>query len=174
MPRFIDRLKEGAEKAGFEADRLRRLNQAQSSLRTMQREMESKTEDLGRQTLTLYDGGYLTQPELLNSCRAEVDRLRRQIADQEALIERIRHERTPEAEISALYGHICPSCQIQLPAGTDFCPRCGSKAVDVVSWAESTRKCRFCGTPVPPGARFSNSQYGKCGIIRGDGCRKRE
>lgn len=155
MSVFFDKIREGAEKAGFEADRLRRLNQAQSMLKTTQRELESQTGVLGRQTLTLYDAGKLTQPELLTTCRQEVDPLRQRIAEQEAHIEQIRQEKPPEAVPKSLYGHICPVCQIELPAEAGFCPRCGSQAVYVPPPSPpAAETCWRCGAMLTPGARF--------------------
>ncbi len=172
MPGFFDKLKSGADKAAFEADRLRRQTQAQSALKGFQRDLETQVQALGQQALALYDAGTLTQPELL-ALGPQIDSLRQQIATQEAEIERIRHEKPPEAVAPAeepplpppvpvpqrpptpapvqagpvaepppavrsappttpeLHGHICPKCQIPLPADVRFCPECGSKAVDV-------------------------------------------
>ena len=158
MSGFLDKIKGGAEKASFEADRLRRLNQAQSTLKTMQREMDSKTAALGRQTLTLFDAGSLAQPELLKTCQKELDPLRQRIADQEAKIEGIRQERPPEAATPVLHGHICPRCQIQLPAEAGFCPRCGSQAVDAAPPPPATGgKCLQCGAKLTSGSLFCSN-----------------
>jgi hypothetical protein len=169
MPGFFDKLKSGADKAAFEADRLRRQTQAQSALKALQRDLENQVQALGQQALALYDAGTLTQPELL-ALGPQIDNLRQQISTQEAEIERIRHEKPPEAMGPAeeppaaapvperpptpvqaqarseaepppaapvqaaapgLRGHICPKCQIPLPADVRFCPECGSRAVDI-------------------------------------------
>jgi hypothetical protein len=159
MPGFFDKLKSGADKAAFEADRLRRQTQAQSALKALQRDLDDQIRALGQQALTLHDAGTLTQPELLALC-PQIDNLRQQITTQEAEIERIRHEKPPEdaapveepptpapaqarpvtqqppaapvqTATPELRGHICPKCQIPLPADVRFCPECGSRAVDV-------------------------------------------
>jgi hypothetical protein len=152
MPGFLDKIKSGADKAAFEADRLRRVSQAQSALKALQHDLETQVAAIGQNVLALYDAGALTQPELLALC-PPIDSLRQQIAAQEAEVEQIRQEKPPEAPAPvpeqppaaptptpqqpppapapALHGHICPQCQVQLPADVRFCPECGSKAIDV-------------------------------------------
>jgi hypothetical protein len=152
MPSFLDKLKSGADKAAFEADRLVRVNQAQSTLKSIQRELETEVAATGQQVLALYDAGTLTQPELLALC-PKIDELRGRIAAQEAEVERIRQEKPPEATAPAqermpeaavpvasmqpevptpaVRGRTCPNCQAPLPDDVRFCPECGSKVVDL-------------------------------------------
>jgi len=154
MPGFLDRIKGEAEKAGFEAERFRRLNQAQGVLKGLQRDLERQTAAMGLQALALYDAGALTQPELVTACQ-QIDGARQRIADQQAQIERIRQEKPPEPVISAQYGHICPRCQIRLPDEVRFCPRCGTQAVDVAPPPPpSGQACAQCHAPLAPGALF--------------------
>jgi predicted amidophosphoribosyltransferase len=155
MPGILDKVKGGAEKASFEADRLRRVTRAQSELRTFQQQLATVTAALGRQALTLYDAGKLTQPELLATCRRELDSLRQQIMAQQAEIERIREEKPPEATPAPQYGHMCPHCRIQLPPEAGFCPRCGSQAMDVAQpQPAATVRCARCGVPMSAQALF--------------------
>jgi hypothetical protein len=150
MPSFLDKVKTGAERASFEADRLRRLNQAKSALRALEGELEQQVEALGQQVLALYNAGRLAQPELVASC-APIDTLRQKIQDQAAEVERIQQEkpasepvaeqeRSPEAPalapeglqqaaIDSQPGRICANCHSPLPADTKFCPECGAKLV---------------------------------------------
>jgi len=152
MPSFLDKIKSGADKAAFEADRMRRVSQAQSALKSLQQELGAQTMALGQQALALGDAGTLTQPELL-ALLPSIGDLRQRIAAQEAEVERIRQEKPAEAPAPApqepaaapipvpqppaaapapvLHGHICPQCKTELPADVRFCPECGSKAVDV-------------------------------------------
>jgi hypothetical protein len=147
MPGFLDKLKSGAERAAFEADRLRRSTQAQSTLRALQRDLEAQMAVIGEEVVALYDAGSLTQPELLALC-PRIDELRAQIQAQEAEVERIRQEEPPadadeepvppseaaaavqavpdEAPASAPQGSLCPSCGSPLPADVRFCPECGA------------------------------------------------
>jgi hypothetical protein len=153
MPSFLDKLKSGADKAAFEADRLVRVNQAQSALRNLQRELETEMEALGKQALALYDAGTLTQSELL-ALMPQIEAKRQQIADQEAEVERIRQEKPAEAGAPApdrpapgapapyaaatppppptpvVTGRACPNCGAALAADVRFCPECGSRVED--------------------------------------------
>jgi len=150
MPSFLDKVKSGAERATFEADRLRRLTQAKSALRALEGDLEQQVGALGQQALALYDAGSLTQPELVASC-APIDTLRQEIQGQMAEVERIQQERpasepvaeqeqSPEAPalapeglqqaaIESPPGRICANCHSPLAAGTKFCPECGAEVV---------------------------------------------
>lgn len=154
MTEIFGRIRLGADKARFEAERLIRINQAQSVLKDLERQLQATTAAMGTQTLALYDAGKLTQPELVVTCQ-QIQSMRQRISAQMTEIERIRQEQPPEAPVAAHYGHICPVCQIQLPAGTGFCPRCGSQAVDIAPPpVQAGVRCRHCGAVIPPGARF--------------------
>lgn len=148
MPSFLDKLKIGAEKAAFEADRMVRVNQAKSVLRGLQREMASLVESMGTQALELYDAGTLTQPELLTTC-ASVDELREKIQAQEAEVERIRQEEAPspdaeepeeapvvlgkqasETPAATSEGITCTNCNSPIPDDARFCQECGAPVED--------------------------------------------
>ena len=159
MPGFLDRMKSGAEKAAFEADKLRRQTQAQAAVKSLQRELESQLTAMGQRALDLYDAGTLSQPELLAMCQ-QIDILRGKIAAQEAEVERIRQEKpagTPTgtataaptapvtpAAVSPLrpqsteaqepepepQGRTCPNCNSPVEEGVKFCPECGSKLTE--------------------------------------------
>jgi RNA polymerase subunit RPABC4/transcription elongation factor Spt4 len=155
MPGFFDKIKSGADKAAFEADRLRRVTQAQSALNKLKGELTTHTTAIGTRAVELYDSGALAVPELQELCQ-QMDGLRQQIADQQGEIERIRQEKAPEAPgaapapTAAPAGRPCPNCNAEVPAGVKFCPNCGSK-VDV---APAQIACPNCGATVPAGSRF--------------------
>jgi hypothetical protein len=158
MPGFLDRIKSGADKAAFEADRLVRLNQAQAAVRSAQRGLEAETGALGREVLALYGAGTLIQPELLPTCQ-KIDGLRQQVAALEAEVVRIREEQPPgvaseaSAESAAegrapasaptpptpgpqppapVFGDAaCPNCRRPLRPGVRFCPDCGTRVEDL-------------------------------------------
>ena len=140
MPSFLDKVKTGAERATFEADRLRRLTQAKSALRELEGDLEQQVGALGQQALALYDAGSLAQPELVASS-APIDTLRQQIETQMAEVERIQQEKPPseptaEQEPQGPQQEVtesppegtCPSCGAQT-GSAKFCPACGTKLV---------------------------------------------
>ena len=155
MPGFFDKIKSGADKAAFEADRLRRVTVAQSALNKLKGELTTQTGAIGARAVELYDSGALAVPELQELCQ-QLDGLRQQVAAQEQEIERIREEKAPEAAAAAPTptaapaGRTCPNCHAEVAAGVKFCPNCGSK-VDV---APAPVTCPNCGATVPAGSRF--------------------
>jgi len=160
MPGFFDRVKSGAERAAFEADKMRKVSQAQGALKNTQRDLEAKVAGWGQQVLALYDAGALTQPELL-AVGPEIDALRLKIAAQEAEIERIHEEKPPVAEPAAAPPAMEPVQMLPpvaaAPAETDlpgasaapakgrFCANCGSPL------QPDTKFCMECGTKVAEG-----------------------
>jgi hypothetical protein len=140
MPGFFDKIKSGADKAAFEADRLRRQSQAQGALNKVKGDLNTQAAGIGQKVLALYDAGALAQPELLELCQ-QMDALRQQVAVQEAEVERIKQERPPEAEVPApaaapvaapaptpaptAAAKSCPHCGATVTGGGRFCPECG-------------------------------------------------
>ena len=155
MPSIFDKIKSGADKAAFEADRLRRVTQAQGVLNKLKGEQAAQVAAIGTKAVELYDAGAMTQPELQELFQ-QLDGLRQQVADQESEVERIRQDKAPEAPAgapapaAAPVGVICPNCHAEVAPGVKFCPNCGSK-IDV---APAPIICANCGATVPAGSRF--------------------
>lgn len=157
MVALLEKLKDGAGKAQFEADRLRRLNQGQSTLKGLERQLQTDVAAMGTQVLELRDSGALSQPELIEACR-QIDSLQQRISAQREDVERIRQEKARDPSGAVLYGQICPRCQIQLPSDAGFCPECGSAAETVAPPAiPASVLCASCGAPLAEGARFCST-----------------
>lgn len=151
MPGFFDRVKSGAEKAAFEADRLRRVNQAQGVLKGIQRELDAIVAGWGPQVLALYDAGTLTQPELV-AAGPQIDEMRQKLAAQEAEILRIREERPPEPEPEVVAPPPPPVVPFQ-PAQQPASPS-DSLQADVSGTPVKGRFCGSCGAVLPAGIKF--------------------
>ena len=157
MAELFEGIKERATKAAFEADKLKRITQIRANLISLNRELEQEKKKLRDVVLQLYDAGELTRPELLELCE-QLAPLRRQIAEKEAEIERIRQEEAPGVTIPSLYGHICPRCKTRFPVEVIFCPNCGTRIEDVPP--PTGLICPKCGAALAEGAVFCPS----CGV----------
>ena len=96
MAGFLDRLKKGADKPVFEADKLWRVAGVRCQINALQGQVNQRTQTLGTQVLELFYADQLTQPELLETCE-QIAALRQRIAEEEAKIETIRQETFFEA-----------------------------------------------------------------------------
>lgn len=162
MPSFLDKLKSGADKAAFEADRLVRVNQAQSNVRLAQRELDVETGALGREVLALYDAGALTQPELLATCQ-KIDGLRQHVAALEAEVERIRQEKPldpsapAEADLAEMPAPVRPPVPTATPAAPPSAPpsvAATTPGPPPAAPGAQARACPNCGNALRPGVRF--------------------
>lgn len=159
MAELFEGIREGAAKAAFEADKLRRITQIRASIRSLKKKLEQEKKKISDAVLQLYDAGEVTQPELLALCE-QLAPLRSQIAEKEAEIKRIRQEKPAEVPSPALYGHICPRCKTEFPEEVVFCPHCGTRIEDVpppagfvcpqcnAALVEGAVFCSFCGARV--------------------------
>ncbi len=202
MP-FFDRIKSGADKAAFEANRMMRVNQVQNEINGLKGQLAGRRDELGAAVYEQFKAGQLTDPKLVAICEA-MRTLEAQVSAKEKDVEKIRQEQAPgtasqpakpaapaapapmptvpQAPAStiptqvtstpasstpaagAVYGHICPNEQIQLPANVMFCPSCGAKAIDVPPPAQAPETtpapnaapsvCPNCQTPLAPNAVF--------------------
>jgi RNA polymerase subunit RPABC4/transcription elongation factor Spt4 len=156
---FLDSLRKGADRAQLEANKLVRINRVQSQINTLKQQIQQRIVQLGEKTLELHRTKQLSEPDLVALCEGIIA-LEKEITEKEAEIEAIKQEVLPEgvAAAPATYGHICPQCKINLPQEADFCPNCGSKAVDIPPptpiAATTVVKCTNCGATLVEGAKF--------------------
>jgi len=160
MPGLFDKIKSSAGTARFEAERALRLNQAQSALNKLERDMDAQLAALGQQVMSLYDVGSLGQLELLSACQ-QLDPLRQQIAQQQAQVEQIKQEKAPVEEAptpvapaaAAAAARTCPNCGASVGADTRFCPSCGNN-LQAAPQQATTVACPSCGRTIPGNAAF--------------------
>ena len=167
MTGLVDRFKKGTNKAAFEANRLIRIQRVESSIGDLRHAIRRESEQLAGEAIGLWRADPAALPEPLAVICARIGEVEQQIEELQAQIVSMRAEQVPEPEPApvgatvvtahaATAGHICPSCQVELPAGALFCPRCGGPAADVEpgAGAAAGRSCGHCGNPVPAEARF--------------------
>jgi predicted amidophosphoribosyltransferase len=152
MSEFFGKLRSGAGKAAFEADKVRRTQTIQLKIRSLNQEAERGHTQVGRVAYALYKQEQIGQPELKAACD-QLAAVYAQIAAQEQEVERIKAEVYVDAAVAAIqYGHICPNGHGQIPPQNGFCQVCGARAIDVSPPVGSA--CPHCHAPLQPGARF--------------------
>ena len=149
MSSFIDRIRSGAGKAAFEADKLRRMNAVQSEIKGLKGEVRQALNRVGDVAYDLYREGRLEQPVLQKSCQG-VQALEERIATAEQQLESIRQEEYVEDH----YGRVCPNGHGPIPPENSFCQECGARAVEAAPPAAANRSCQNCGQELSAEARF--------------------
>jgi len=157
MSSVFSRIRSGASKAAFEADKLRRIASVQSVIKSLKEEITQAFSRAGYVASDLHRTGRITQPELREACE-RIASLQAQIAAREREIETIRSQAYVEPTRGPQYGHLCPNGHGVLPPGAQFCAVCGAQAIYIPPQATGTF-CPACGTASVPGARFCP----KCG-----------
>ena len=152
MEDVFNRLKSGASKAAFEAEKLARIARAQTELATIKRQVESLYTDLGR---TVYELRLAAGNDADSTANAICEKISEQmnLLEQKAqAIESVKAERfgsssippisttdinfslkptTPAKVEGAAHAdpgsNLCQACGQNIPAEAVFCPLCGKK-----------------------------------------------
>jgi hypothetical protein len=143
MPGFLDKVKEGAQKAAAEADRLSRQTQAQLEVRSLEKQVSDALEALGRSAMELFDRGALPQPELRAACDAVVAARQKLAAQQQRIADIQSGGKTPATPGTAAPAAPAPAAPSSSAA---VCPQCGAPV------KPGARFCGECGAPVPVSA----------------------
>lgn len=143
MQDFVEAAKRAAanaaERAAWEANRLRRINARQHDVELAQRERGALLEQMAGISLDLDRRGQLTQEPL----RALVQRLRsldQEIASAASEVQAMRGETFKPGAPSAPAPAVRPSPAAQAAAGEHPCPTCGEPV------RNSANFCSACGT----------------------------
>jgi len=116
MSSVFSRIRSGASKAAFEADKLRRIASVQSVIKSLKEEITQAFSRAGYVASDLHRTGRITQPELREACE-RIASLQAQIAAREREIETIRSQAYVEPTRGPQYGHLCPNGHGVLPPG---------------------------------------------------------
>ncbi|MGI8588365.1 MAG: zinc ribbon domain-containing protein [Chloroflexia bacterium] len=73
MTNFMDSLRRGLDRAGFEADKLMRYNRVRAEASRMHSQVGEQTRLLGEMAVALYKAGTLTPPELVERAREIIE-----------------------------------------------------------------------------------------------------
>jgi RNA polymerase subunit RPABC4/transcription elongation factor Spt4 len=157
VPGIFGSIRQGAARAAFEADKLRRANQVQSEISALRRQISRHATQLSNRALELYRNGELAHADLVAECEPIVS-LEDEIAEKQRRVEEIQRERMRE-EAAPAAGLTCQECGTAMPEGASFCPACGAAAKTAESDATvcpncqasltaGTVFCPHCGTRV--------------------------
>lgn len=154
MSDFFGKLKSGAEKVAFEAEKMNRLNRAKGELEKLKNQIQTQYSKLGEMYYTQHEAMGVTGPAFDEICQVIKD-LELQVASKTEDIQRINAEvfapqgaqpavqpvsspvqaapvpmqSVPQATPvpSAATTKFCPNCGKEMPIETKFCPDCGTK-----------------------------------------------
>jgi RNA polymerase subunit RPABC4/transcription elongation factor Spt4 len=110
---------EGIRDRLSELERRRKVSALRDQISALQNEMKQLTEALGLQTLSLFDAGTLTHPELSRLCQ-RINELRSERDLRKAELDKLSASEPAQALN-------CPHCQAMVQPGADFCPNCGTR-----------------------------------------------
>ena len=130
MMEFMDSLRRGVDRAGFEVDRLLRANRARSRIGALRSQIDGELHEIGRYVMELYGRGEDIPAGLRERCE-KVRQLQTELAGREAELEAINSEAPHELEEGPSprptpSGATCPRCGRPVPEGASFCPSCGA------------------------------------------------
>ncbi len=142
MSDFFGKLKSGAGKVAFEAEKLARVNKAQGELGQLKRQVEAGFTKLGELYYHQYRYPGAGTPAFEDLCR-QIEELEKQIEAKNIEIQQINAETygapapqpvpapapaapaAPAAEVPQT--KVCPNCSREMAASVKFCPDCGTK-----------------------------------------------
>ena len=152
MPDLFGKLKGGAEKVAFEADKMARLNHARGEVDQAKRQIESQYTKLGEMYYQQYAHPAAESPAYEEICQ-DIAELEGKLNEKQAEVQRINAEAygvqggqpavlAPEvaAEVPAVaavaspappdaapQARFCPNCGQELASAVKFCTNCGAK-----------------------------------------------
>jgi len=151
MASIVDSVRQQADKAAYEADKLIRVRREQAVIDQLRRDAKTQLETFGQQALAVYRRGEMSHLELI-AIGQRIDALDEQVRQHERTIEQIKAEQlvgTPTQPTQP-----CPRCRKPVPVIATFCPHCGASIPKPVPGSTA---CRNCGTLIPTSAGFCPS-----------------
>lgn len=131
MMDFMDHLRRGVDRAGFEVDRLLRANRIRAQIDSTRSQMNEELRQMGRHVIELYDSGEQLPAPLKERCD-QIKRYEAEIAQKEVELEAINSEIPPDVEVIlpvppvAPPAPTCPACGHTVHEGAKFCSNCGA------------------------------------------------
>jgi septal ring factor EnvC (AmiA/AmiB activator) len=144
MPDFLGKLKSGANKVAFEADKMARTNRAQGEADKLKLQINSQYTKLGEAIYQKFSNQEAIDPALVEACEA-ITQLQQQVEAKNEEVAKIKAETfgaaAPAAEAApAAAEAAAESAAPEAVPQSKHCPNCG-KAVD-----GDEKFCKECGT----------------------------
>jgi membrane protease subunit (stomatin/prohibitin family) len=149
MPDLFGKLKGGAEKVAFEADKMARLNRARGEVDQVKRQIESQYTKLGEMYYQQYAHPAAESPAYDEICQ-DIAGLESKLDEKQAEVQRINAESyNPQGGQAVVPGAViaaeasAPDPAVNQPPGSApqqrFCPNCGQELTSAVKF------CTNCG-----------------------------
>lgn len=147
MMDFMDNLRRGVDRAGFEVDRMLRANRVRSGIGNIRSQIDDEFRQIGRQIMEMYDRRE-PLPEQVRARCEQVKRYEEEIAQREIELEAITSESPPDVEPGPIEAatSTCWNCGQTVSTAARFCPNCGVSLTAPAERSEPT----LPGTPPPP------------------------
>jgi zinc-ribbon domain len=135
MSDFFGKLKSGANKVAFEADKMARANRAQGEADKLKSQISSQFAKLGETIYQKFSNQEAIDPSLMEACQA-LGQLHQQVALKNEEIAKIKAEvfgaapeaapatAAPQAQVEVKR---CSNCGREVQPGEKFCKDCGTK-----------------------------------------------
>lgn len=127
MDDFLGKLKSGADKLAFEAEKLGKQAEAKADVESLRFSLQSKYAELGRLYYSQRNGGAASESAVDALCK-EIAEMEAKVAARNAEIQHISSEVyvEPAAAAAAAAAKFCSSCGKELAKEAKFCPNCGA------------------------------------------------
>jgi len=151
MSDFFGKLKSGAGKVAFEADKMSRVNRAQGELSKLKGQIDDHFKKLGELVYHQYQNQDAESPDMAEICQA-VTALEQQVSIKNEEIKRINAETfapqgaAPTAPAAAVSQAATETPAAVEPVSSETSPQAASAPKD--------KFCRNCGTEIPAGVKF--------------------
>lgn len=123
MDDFLGKLKSGADKLAFEAEKLGKQAEAKADVESLRFSLQSKYAELGRLVYQQRSGGAASEPAVDALCK-EIGEMEAKVAARNEELKAISNE--AYAEPAAAAAKFCASCGKELTKEAKFCPNCGA------------------------------------------------
>lgn len=155
MSDFFGKLRSGAEKVAFEADKMTRLNKAKGELEKTKGQLQGEFAKLGEIYYSARASGEVTGPEYDRLIQG-IDDLVKQVEAKDAEVKKIETEvygTAASQPVASVFGQSQPQ-PAAAPAQAAPASAAPTMATPATAAARTTKFCPNCGTEIPIETKF--------------------